>query len=168
MTLIGIGIGLALLISLLAWKLAFAQTGEARCFKWDAGELETVIDAFTTLSEPGDDSFLRVTLSPNDYIQCRRARALLARKCLKYIDESASFTLGMEVTADGGEEIRLAMKQLTRAAIRVRFVVPPAKLCLFLIWLFPKSMFFVHLRLARYRELVGKAGPLLEEAQQPV
>lgn len=164
MVLIGISVGLALLMTFLAWKAASAQTADVRQSAWDAEELQTVVDTLAALTDPAENSYLREALGQVDFIRCRRERALSARKCLKHIGNCASFVLQLEFTKGFDEETREAAQQLTRAAARVRLAASAASVYLFLVCLFPGWMHFLPLRLTRYREFLQQAHSFLADA----
>src|SRR6516225_6837371 len=109
MTLLGISIGLALLLLLLAGKAAVAQTAGVTVSQCDVCELETVIETFASLTAPSEDDYLRQALNPRDYVRCRQTRALLARKCLRHVGATASLVTSLEASTE------LVAPELTKA-----------------------------------------------------
>lgn len=168
MALIGISIGLALLMSVLAWRAACAQTAEVKHSAWDAAELETVVDTLGALTDPAENIYLRETMGHVDFVRCRRERALSARKCLRHIGNCASFVLQLEIPQGLEEDARQAAQDLIKAAARVRLVASLASMYLFLVWLFPGRMCFCSLRLTRYREFSQQAYLYLADAWRPI
>src|SRR5262245_58017680 len=164
MALIGISIGLALLMSLLAWRAASAQTADVKQSAWDAAELETVVDTLATLTDPAESIYLRESMGHTDFVRCRRERALSARKCLRHIGNSASFVLQLEVPHGLDAETRQAARDLIKAAARVRLVASVASTYLFLVWLFPGWMCSCPLGLTRFREFQKQAHCYLADA----
>jgi uncharacterized membrane protein YdbT with pleckstrin-like domain len=164
MALIGISIGLALLMSLLAWRAASAQTADVKQSAWDAAELETVVDTLATLTDPAESIYLRESMGHTDFVRCRRERALSARKCLRHIGNSASFVLQLEVPHGLDAETRQAARDLIKAAARVRLVASVASMYLFLVWLFPGWMCSCPLGLTRFREFQKQAHCYLADA----
>lgn len=157
MILICTSIGLTLLLLLLAQKAASAQTFDVKTDAWDLETLEIVIDAFTVLTEPGENNYLLETLTVPQYVRCRQERAELARKCLKHIGRSASLVAAIETTTEDGEEIRVVVEHLRKVAMRVQLVVALASAYFFLVWLFPKHLFFLKLQAASFREFLALA-----------
>ena len=165
MTLIGISIGLGLLLLVLACRIAFAQTAAVKVFRWDLRELETVIETFATLTEGSGDAYLLRVLSREEYIRCRRTRAILARKCLRHIAASASLAATIKLTSDT-EEIRSVQSELTKAVANVRIAVSLASTYLFLIWLVPRWMSPLQSRARTYQEFLWRARVLQESEQR--
>jgi hypothetical protein len=145
------------LLLLLAQKAASAQTLDVKTDACDLDMLEVVIDAFTVLTEPSENNYLLKTLSVHQYVRCRQERAELVRKCLKHIGRSASLVAAIETTAEDGEETRVVVEHLRKAALRVQLVVALASLYFFLVWLFPKHLFFLKLQVDSFREFLGLA-----------
>jgi hypothetical protein len=164
MALIGISIGLALLMSFLAWRAASAQTADVKQSAWDAGELETVVDTLAALTDPAESIYLRESMGHADFVRCRRERALSARKCLRHIGNCASFVLQLEVPQGLDAETRQAARCLIKAAARVRLLASAASANLFLIWLFPGWMCSCSLGLTRFREFQKQAHCYLADA----
>jgi hypothetical protein len=148
-------IGLALLLCVLAWKTAVAQTLDVQTDAWDSETFEVVIDTFTALTQPSEDDYLLENLTLHQYVRCRRERAALARKCLKHIGRCASLVAAIETTPGVAEEPGSAQGNLRRAAVRVRFDVAVASVYFFLVWLFPKHLFLLKLQAASFREFLG-------------
>jgi len=132
MTLLGISIGLALLLLLLAGKAAVAQTAGVTVSQCDLRELETVIETFASLTAPSEDAYLRQALHPRDYVRCRQTRALLARKCLRHIGASASLVTSLGASTD------VAAPELAKAAAAARITASLNSVYLFFLWLFPQ------------------------------
>lgn len=157
MILIGTSTVLVLLLLLLAWKAASAQTLDVKTNAWDLDVLEIVIDAFAALTEPAENDYLRGALTLDEYVHCRQKRAELARKCLKHIGRSASLVSGMNIRSDDDGENRAVLGQLKRTSARVRLLVALASAYFFLVWLFPRRLFSLKLQLASYREFLRLA-----------
>ena len=148
MTLLGISIGLALLLLLLAGKAAFAQTAGVTVSQCDLRELETVIETFASLTAPSEDDYLRQALNPHDYVRCRQTRALLARKCLRHVGATASLVTSLEASTD------LAAPELTKAAAAARIAASLNSMYLFFLWLFPRWVGSVSPRVTSYKRLL--------------
>ena len=161
MTLIGICIGLALALLLLAGKAAVAQTAGVTVSQCDVRELETVIETFASLTAPSEDDYLRQGLNPRDYVRCRQTRALLARKCLRHVGASASLVTSLGMSTD------LAVPELTKAAAAARIAASLNSMYLFFLWLFPRWVGSVSPRVTSYQRFLDQVR-VLWKREQPI
>jgi hypothetical protein len=161
MTLISISIGLALLLLFLAGKAAVAQTAGITVSQCDVRELETVIETFASLTAPSEDDYLREALNPRDYVRCRQARALLARKCLRHIGATASLVTSLGVSTD------MAAPELTKAAAAARISASVNSMYLFCLWLFPQWLGSFSPRVAGYKRFLREVC-IVGKHEQPI
>jgi hypothetical protein len=161
MTLIGICIGLALLLLLLAGKAAVAQTAGVTVSQCDVCELETVIETFASLTAPSEDDYLRQALNPRDYVRCRQTRALLARKCLRHVGATASLVTSLEASTE------LVAPELTKAAAAARIAASLNSMYLFFQWLFPRWVGSVSPRVTSYQRFLHQVR-FLWKREQPI
>jgi hypothetical protein len=167
MPLIYISVGLALLLLLLAWSVASAQTagvGDEIC---DWRELEAIADACVVLTRPSENAYLRKVLGSQDYVLCRQERALIARKCLKHLSKRASCMARLGSLPVVEEDVRTVRRPFVGRTACVHVAAPIASTYLFFVWLFPKWMFFIELPLASYRDVLRRLRPSQRDAQSP-
>ena len=124
-----------------------------------AGMERVDLDAFRTLMDPGEDSFLRAQLNPADYRQVHRLRVQAGLGYLDAVAANAAFLLrlGEAARRSADPEQVAAGQQLVAAALRSRIYVFQARLRLGASWLFPGLSIQCGRALGAYEALKSQA-----------
>jgi hypothetical protein len=150
----------------LVWRILRPGLPEIRSLDdWETKKQPVDLETFRTLLAPGEEQYLRRSLSPSAFRRFQRQRVDLALRGLEQVGENAAMLmkLGQLAKATANPTLAREAEDLIHAALRLRVSLLFVEPCLWLKWLFPGWNLSVPALEMQYEELLGYLGRLRQQ-----
>jgi hypothetical protein len=151
-------LGVALSTLVLAWRLIRpANAGIPSLREWEVRKHDLDIQIFRNLVDEGEERYLRLSLSPAEFLFFQRKRTRLALAMVKAVEENTGMLMKLwkDAKMNGEPGVARDADELMGAALSLRLSLFEARLCLYAKWLFPSWTLWVPSWEAKYRDLLG-------------
>lgn len=142
----------------LLWRILLPGLPEIRSLDdWEAKKCQVDVETFRTLLAPGEEQYLRRSLSPSAFHRFQRRRVALALLGLEQVGKNAAMLmrLGQLAKASSSPDLRKEAEDLIHSALRLRVNLLFVEPCLWLKWFFPGWNLSVPALETQYEELLG-------------
>lgn len=141
----------------LTWRLLRPPNARPSLREWQARKHDLDIQVFRNLVDETEERYLRLSLSPADFLLFQRKRIRLALEMVKAVEENASMLMnfGKQAKVNGDPKLMREADELMGAALSLRLSLLQARFCLYAKWLFPSWALWVPSWEAKYRDLMG-------------
>ena len=141
----------------LLWRVLLPGLPEIRSLDdWEAKKYPVDVETFRTLLAPGEEQYLRRSLSPSAFHRFQRRRVALALLGLEQAGKNAAMLmrLGQLAKASSNPDLRKEAENLIHSALRLRVNLLFVEPCLLLKWFFPGWNLSVPALEMQYEELL--------------
>ncbi len=141
----------------LLWRVLLPGLPEIRSLDdWEAKKYQVDVETFRTLLAPGEEQYLRRSLSPSAFHRFQRRRVALALLGLEQVGKNAAMLmrLGQLAKASSNPDLRKEAEDLIHSALRLRVNLLFVEPCLWLKWFFPRWNLSVPALEMQYEELL--------------
>jgi hypothetical protein len=153
----------------LAWSLLRSVPSEIKNqLDWEERKHEIDVQIFRALLDSGEETYLRSSLSRNQFQEFRRKRIRLALRMLRLVEENAGMLmrLGQLARMKGDPALTEKADELVATAMQFRLNLLLAKLSLCLKWLFPSWTVSLPAFEARYQHLLDSVARVQQRGWQ--